>query len=143
VRSLGGAHWRVPGAHRHRTIPALAPGPSGVQIPLRLDAVDVPIDVGGSLAAAREIELRMRVANLADSGGVAARWNGRWLEPGRLEEGFLRWRLEPAEVKSAGNRAGLVLTGPSGPVWEDLQVWVAVEGTVAAMERNLTQLDPG
>jgi hypothetical protein len=143
VRSLGGAHWRIPGAHRHRTIPALAPGPAGSQIPLRLETTDVPIDVGGSLAAAREIELRMRVANLADTGGVAARWNGRWLEPGRLEEGFLRWRLEPAEVKPQGNLAGLVLTGPSGPVWEDLQVWVAVEGTVAAMERNLTELDPG
>lgn len=142
VRSVGGAPWRIPGAHRHRSIPLLAPGPGGVQIPVRLETVDVPIDVGGSLAAAREIELRMRVANLAEPGGVAARWNGRWLEPGRLEAGLLRWRLDPAEVKPQGNQAGLVLTSPAGPVWEDLQVWVAVEGTIAAMERTLTDLYP-
>jgi hypothetical protein len=74
---------------------------------------------------------------------VAARWNGRWLEPGRLEDGVLRWRLPPEQVQPQGNLAGLVLTGPTGPVWEDLQLWVAVEGSIAAMERNLTDLDVG
>jgi hypothetical protein len=143
VRSLGGANWRIPGAHRHRTIPGLAPGLAGSQIPLRLETTDVAIDAGGSLAAAREIELRMQVAKLADASGVAARWNGRWLEPGRLEDGVLRWRLPPEQVQPQGNLAGLVLTGPTGPVWEDLQLWVAVEGSIAAMERNLTDLDVG
>jgi len=140
VRPPRGAQRRVPAVHRFWTKPVLTPGPAGVQIPLRLETTDVPIDAGGSLAAAREIELRMQVANLADAGGVAARWNGRWLEPGRLEEGVLRWRLDPADVQPRGNRAGLVLTGPAGPVWEDLQLWVAVEGTVAAMDRGLTDL---
>lgn len=143
VRSQGGASWRFPLAHRFRSLPLLAPGQGGVQIPLGPETVDVPIDAGGSLAAAREIELRMQVAGLQGPEGVAARWNGRWLEPGTLQDGVLRWRLDPGEVRPRGNRAGLVRTGPGGPVWEDLQLWVAVEGSIAAMERGLTPLDAG
>lgn len=143
VRSEGGASWRIPQAHRHRTLPLLAPGPAGSQIPLRPETVDVPIDAAGSLESVREIELRIQVANLASADGVAARWNGRWLDPGTLRNGSLRWRLEPDEVMPHGNRAGVVLTGRSGPVWEDLQLWIAVEGSVAAMERELTPLHVG
>jgi hypothetical protein len=98
---------------------------------------EVPIDAGGSLEGVRGIELRMRMAELNDPAQVAARWNGRWLPPGEWRDGHLRWTLAPAEVRPLGNRAGLVLTGAAGPVWEDLQLWIAVPGTVAGMESDL------
>lgn len=144
VRSGGGSMWRVPQVHRYRRLPLLAPEYiPGCVIHLRGELAEVPVDSGGSLASAREIELRLQVANMEDPAQVAARWNDRWLPQGVLRDGSLRWALKAAEVLPTGNRAGLVLTGAAGPVWEDLQLWVSTMGTVAEMEAGLTPLDQG
>lgn len=138
VRSMGGALWRAPNVQRYRRLPILSPQKiAGCPILVRGELTEVPIDAGGSLAAAREIELRMRVSSLPEAGHVLARWNGRWLPAGAYRDGLLRFRLQPEEVKPLGNVAGLVLAGVAGPLWEDLQLWVAAEGTVEDMEKRV------
>jgi hypothetical protein len=135
---MGGSMWRVPRVHRYRRLPVLSPEyVPGCVIHVRGELTEVTIDAGGALDGAQGIELRMRMAEMNDPAQVAARWNGRWLPPGEWRDGYLRWTLAPAEVRPLGNRAGLVLTGAAGPVWEDLQLWIAVRGTVAGMEADL------
>ncbi len=144
VRGMGGALWRVPRVYRYRRLPLLAPERApGSVVHVRGEMTEVAIDAGGDLSAAQAIELRMRVADLDDPAGVAARWNGRWLPAGALRDGCLCWPLAAAEVRPVGNRAGLVLAGAAGPVWEDLQIWVSTAGTVGSMEASLTSLVTG
>lgn len=141
VRGMGGALWRVPRAYRYRRLPLLAPERApGSVVHVRGELTEVGIDAGGDLSAVRAIELRMRVADLDDLARVAARWNGRWLPAGEWRDGCLCWPLAAAEVRPAGNRAGLVLAGAAGPVWEDLQLWVSPADSVADMEKRLTPL---
>jgi hypothetical protein len=144
ARGVGGSMWRVPQVHRYRRQPVLAPEyvPGGV-IHVRGELTEVPIDAGGSLDAAQGIELRMRMAALTDPTQVAAHWNGRWLTPGDWRDGCLRWPLTPQDVLPHGNRAGLVLTGAAGPIWEDLQLWITTQGTMVEMESALSTLTTG
>lgn len=138
ARGMGGSMWRVPRVHHYRRLPVLSPDyVPGCVMHVRGELTEVPINAGGSLEGVQGIQLRMRMAGLTDPAQVAARWNGRWLPPGEWRDGHLRWALAPAEVRPLGNRAGLVLTGASGPVWEDLQLWVAARGTMAEMEAGL------
>jgi hypothetical protein len=138
ARGTGGSMWRVPRVHHYRRLPLLAPEyVPGCVLHVRGELTEVPIHAGGCLDRAQGIELRMRMGNLEDPAQVAARWNGRWLPPGEWRDGHLRWTLAPAEVRPLDNRAGLVLTGAAGPFWEDLQLWVAAQGTVAEMEAGL------
>lgn len=140
ARGMGGSMWRVPQVHHYRRLPVLSPEHiPGCVIHVRGELTEVPIDAGGALDLARGIELRMRMAEMNDPAQVAARWNGRWLPKGEWRDGSLRWTLAPADVRPLGNRAGLVLTGAAGPIWEDLQLWVAAEGPIAGMEAGLAE----
>jgi hypothetical protein len=138
VRTMGGAMWRVPNVHQYRRLPVLGPEHvSGCPIHVRGELTEVPIDAGGSLAYARQIEVRFRIADMDDPGRVVARWNGRWLSGGTWVNGILRFALDARDIRPTGNLAGLILTGGAGPVWEDLQLWVATEGSIEEMERSL------
>jgi hypothetical protein len=145
VRSVGGSHWRFPNVHLYRRTPILSPEKaSGSPMPIRREPVEICFDAAGAIPTGSQVQLRFRFTGITERRHVAVRWNGRWLSGGEVGGEQLRFPLVPSEVRARGNTAAVMLDrGDASATWDDVQVWIATQGSIEQMEAGLTPLTVG
>ena len=128
VRGMGGAHWRVPNAHKYWEVSVLSPQPVlRTTITLNSNRTDVPIEISDDLSQAStlpRVTLRLQVLDCDNAKHVHAWFNDEELSGGQFEDNFLSFDLPPSHLRVGENVLSLSLYPAieSSPVLEDVQV---------------------